>query len=81
MSRKQIWHSQKKSFSAKLFALLMDFSNDKIWSAADAKSLNDLVQQYSKIDKNFVRRSITHYEQKTGQKYELALMAARSSLV
>lgn len=64
-----------------MFALLMDFSNGKIWSAIDAKALDDLAQAYSKIDKDFARRSITYYEQKTGQKYELALMAARRNLV
>jgi len=81
MSNSKIGHSQKKTFRAKLFALLMDFRNGKIWSAIDAKALDDLAQAYSKIDKAFVCRSINLYEQKTGQKYELALMAARRNLV
>jgi len=78
MNKMQIGHSQKKTFKTKLFALLMDFSNNKTWDIANAKAFDDLVQKHSKIDKGFVRRSITHYEQKTGQKYDLALLAARS---
>ena len=78
MNKAQIGHSQKKTFKTKLFTLLMDFSNDKIWDAASAKNFSVLVQQCYKIDKDFVRRSITHYEKKTGQKFELALMATRS---
>jgi len=81
MNREKIGHNQKKTFRAKLFAILMDYSNDKIWSVADANVLNDLVQRYSKIDKCFVSCSIAHYQKITKQKLELALISARSKLI
>lgn len=74
---KQIGHEQKKEFKAKIFALLKDFSNDKNWSAEEAKELETLINTYSKIDKEFVKRTLTYYEKKIGQRLSAALYAAK----
>lgn len=72
-----IGHGLKKLFRAKVFALLMDYKNGIIWTAANANSLQVQINRYKRSDRDFVSRTVAFYEQKTNQKLTAALDAAR----
>jgi len=75
--REKIGHSAKKRFSTKIFNLLMDSRNNKIWSAIDAEKLQSLIDRYTKIDPAFVQSKVNFYENKTKQTLTAAISAAK----
>jgi len=77
--KNKIGHKNKKLFATKIFNLLTDYKNNIVWSKIDANKLQSLINHYDKSDPAFVRNKVSFYEDKTNQKLDAALSAARQN--
>jgi hypothetical protein len=63
---KRIGHEIKKLFGTKIFSILMDFKNKRHSNPEDVARYETLIEMYENMDKDFVKRVIEKYENKTG---------------